>query len=242
MLEPSAIAEAAVKAERAFVNEFSIVTSGTGVVDDAEIEILSGALREMKKHTSLETCASLGIMTEERLKALKEAGLESFHHNLETARSFFPSICTTHDYDDDVSTVRLAKKLGFHVCSGGVFGLGESFEQRVELIETLRSLDVDSVPVNFLDPRPGTPLEGKASLTPRECLRIIALTRLMLPTKDIVVCGGRPRNLRDLATLVFVFGANGLMVGDYLTTPGRRVEDDLKMIEDLGLKPVRRNM
>ena len=185
----------------------------------------------------MESCASLGILSEETLTSLKSSGLHSFHHNLETSRSFFPNICSTHDYEDDVNAVRRAKKLGFYVCSGGIFGLGESNAHRVELADTLRELDVDSIPINFLNPRPGTPLANQSSLTPVECLKIIALFRFMLPQKDIVICGGREMNLRDLQPLIFAAGANGMMIGNYLTTFGRDHEKDLQMVKDLGLTP-----
>ncbi|MBI5810960.1 MAG: biotin synthase BioB, partial [Deltaproteobacteria bacterium] len=152
-------------------------------------------------------------------------------------RAFFPKICTTHEYDSDVQAVRNAKELGLHVCSGGVFGLGEGWEDRIELASTLKKLDVDSIPINFLNPRPGTKLEGADNLTPAECLKIIALVRLMLPVKDIVICGGRQTNLRSLEPLIFAAGANGMMTGNYLTTLGKDPEEDLKMLKDLGLKP-----
>ena len=153
------------------------------------------------------------------------------------ARSFFPNICTTHEYDRDVEVVKTAKELGFHVCSGGIFGLGEGWDVRVELFATLKELGADSVPINFLNPRPGTPLEKAQNLTPLECLKIIALGRLMLPKTDIVICGGRQTNLRDLQPLIFAAGANGMMIGNYLTTPGREPNDDLRMLADLGLRP-----
>jgi biotin synthase len=231
------IAEAARKARESGAGEFSIVTSGTKIGKDADIETLKEALSLMRDDNTLERCASLGMLSRETLSELKEAGLESYHHNLETSRSFFPSICTTHDYEEDVRTVRTAKELGLYVCSGGIFGLGESWADRIELAETLRELQVDSIPVNFLNPRPGTPLEGPPKLTPIESLMIIALLRFMLPTKNIIVCGGREVNLRDLQPLIFSAGANGMMIGDYLTTKGRSPKDDLQMIEDLGLKP-----
>jgi len=237
MREPEEILGSALEAERHGAREFSIVTSGTGIEKGHDIEKLVAALTAMRGASKMERCASLGILSREVLTRLKESGLESYHHNLETSRSFFPKVCTTHAYDDDVEVVRTAKDLGFYVCSGGIFGLGESWADRVELALTLRELDVDSVPVNFLDPRPGTPLEGARNLTPLECLKIIALVRLVLPTKDVVVCGGRQVNLRDLQPLIFAAGANGMMVGDYLTTPGRDRDADLRMIADLGLKP-----
>ncbi len=237
MAEPEEIVSAALEAEKNGAREFSIVTSGTKVAKGSDLTKLTTALREMKGKTDMERCASLGILPEDAMRELKEAGLESYHHNLETGRSFFPSVCTTHEYDEDVDTIKRAKKLGFYTCSGGIFGLGESWEDRIELIETLRELDVDCVPINFLNPRPGTPLEKAKNLTPIECLKIIAVTRLMLPEKDIIICGGREVNLRDLQPLIFAAGANGMMVGNYLTTRGRAPEDDLRMLEDLGLKP-----
>ncbi|MEE8574294.1 MAG: biotin synthase BioB [Thermodesulfobacteriota bacterium] len=239
MKPASFIVDAAKEAERAGAGEFSIVTSGTGVSGAEDVAVLTEALKTMKSETEMERCASLGITDEAVLKKLKEAGLESYHHNLETARSFFPNICTTHSYEDDVNTIKKAKELGFYVCSGGVFGLGESVEQRVELAETLRELEVDSVPINFLDPRPGTPLENAELLSPRECLKIIAMLRFMMPETDLVVCGGRVRALRDLTPLIFAAGANGMMVGDYLTTPGRDIDDDMRMLSDLGLTPTK---
>lgn len=235
MATADTIAKAAVEAQANGVGEFSIVTSGTGIVKDSDIGILKDALGRIKESTDMMTCASLGIMSKERLQELKDAGLQSFHHNLETSRSFFPNICTTHSYEDDVNSVKNAKELGFFTCTGGIMGMGESWEQRVELAETLQELDVDSVPINFLNPRPGTPLEGQTDLTPMKCLKIIALFRLMLPTKEILVCGGREVNLRDLQPLMFGAGANGTMVGNYLTTKGRDTEEDLQMIKDLGL-------
>jgi biotin synthase len=184
----------------------------------------------------METCASLGALSQEDAAYLLSRGLRTMHHNLETSRSFFPSMCTTHAYEDDVRAVRDAKKLGARVCSGGIFGIGESPEDRVELAATLRELNVDSIPVNFLNPIPGTLLEGKQELTPFDCLKIIAMLRLFYPSADVIVCGGRKENLRDMQNLIFAAGANGLMIGNYLTTLGRPAESDLKMIDDWGLE------
>ncbi len=231
------IVRAADEAKSAGAREFSIVTSGTGINKEADISTLEQALISMKSGVNVERCASLGIMKRETLGRLKHAGLESFHHNLETSRSFFHNVCTTHDYDDDVNTIRTAKELGLKVCSGGIFGIGETWDDRIELASTLKELDVDSIPINFLNPRPGTPLQGASNLTPIECLKIIALFRVMLPQKDIVVCGGRQLNLRSLEPFIFAAGANGMLTGNYLTTPGKNPEDDLKMLSDLGLKP-----
>jgi len=237
MAGPDKVITAALEAEKRGAREFSIVTSGTKVEKESDVALLEKTLEGMREASNMERCASIGMVGKATLKRLKDAGLESFHHNLETSRSFFPNICTTHNYDDDVVAVRRAKELGLYVCCGGIFGLGEAWSDRVELGATLKELDVDSIPVNFLNPRPGTPLEGAKNLTPRDCLMIIAILRLMMPDKDIVVCGGRDTNLRDMQALIFTAGANGMMIGDYLTTPGRDSAADLKMIEDLGLSP-----
>ncbi|MEJ2698151.1 MAG: biotin synthase BioB [Desulfuromonadales bacterium] len=211
---------------------YGIVTSGTRVNPGTELETILAAIRQIRSQTIIEPSASLGILDEQTAAVLAEAGCVTYHHNLETARSFFPSICTTHDYEEDVQTVRLAKKAGMKVCCGGLFGLGESLEQRVEMAFTIRELDVDSVPLNFLNPIPGTPLEEARNLTPMDCLRIIALFRFLLPDKRISVCGGREPNLRDFQSWIFMAGASGTMVGNYLTTSGRDRETDLRMFRD----------
>lgn len=211
---------------------YGIVTSGTRIRAGEEFERILAAIREIRETTAIEPSASLGLLDETTARALAEAGCVTYHHNLETARSFFPSICTTHDYEEDVRTVRLAKAAGMKVCCGGIFGLGESLEQRAEMAGTIRDLEVDSVPLNFLNPIPGTPLEGKRDLSPMDCLRIIALFRYLLPDRRISVCGGREPNLRDFQSWIFMAGASGTMVGNYLTTSGRDREMDMQMLRD----------
>jgi biotin synthase len=219
------------------VKEYSIVTSGKSVRVEEELETIIRAVKRLTGEGLVFRCASLGMLPEESMKRLKEAGLVKYHHNLETARSHFPAICTTHDYDEDIATIRAAMDAGLSVCAGGIFGMGESDAQRVELAETLRDLDVPSVPLNFLNAIPGTPLEKSAPLRPEECLKIIAVYRLMMPDRDLYICGGREKNLRDLQSWIFMAGANGLMVGNYLTTTNRSIDLDLEMIRDAGLKP-----
>lgn len=214
---------------------FGIVTSGSTISPGEELDRICRALRRIRQETAIEPSCSLGIIKYETALALHEAGAVTYHHNLETARSFFPNICTTHDYEEDVETVRVAKRAGLKVCCGGIFGLGESPEQRVEMALTLRDLDVDSVPLNFLNPIDGTPLAGVDRITPLECLKTIAVYRLMLPDRKIAVCGGRERNLRDLQSWMFFAGASGTMIGNYLTTTGRPPEQDWQMLADLGL-------
>lgn len=211
---------------------YGIVTSGARIAPGRELDTVLDAIREIRQRCDIEPSASLGILDESTARALAEAGCVTYHHNLETARSFFPQICTTHDYEEDVATVRLAKAAGMKVCCGGIFGLGEAPEQRVELAETLRELAVDSVPLNFLNPIAGTPLAGQRQLTPMDCLRIIALFRYFLPTTPISVCGGREPNLREFQSWIFLAGASGTMVGNYLTTSGRDRDTDLQMLHD----------
>lgn len=237
MIEPEKIVDAAIKAKEMKSREFSIVTSGMSVENDDDLNILCDAIEKIKNEGGLERCASLGNMSKEAMLKLKEAGLQSFHHNLETARSFFPNICTTHDYEDDINTVKAAKELGFETCCGGILGLGETLEQRVELAITLRDLEVDSIPLNFLNPIKGTAMEGKATVEPMEALKTIAVFRFLLPNKDIIVSGGREVTFRDLQPLIFMAGANGTLIGNYLTTKGRSPEQVLTMIRDLGLEP-----
>lgn len=231
------IVSAAQRAKPWAVREFSIVTSGKGLNRPAEVERLAEAIRAIRRQTGLLTCASPGIVDEPALRRLKEAGLNKFHHNLECAKSFWDQVCTTHKWEEDAGVVARAKALGLEVCCGGIFGLGESWAQRAELAATLAELKVDSVPLNFLNPIPGTPLQHAARLTPLECLKIIALFRLMMPGVHLQICGGRLVNLRDLQSWMFAAGADGMMIGPYLTTANRPVEDDLKMIADLGLEP-----
>ena len=234
-MRPAADLVASARAARAHgVREFSLVTSGLRVGTDREVDTLAAAVQGIRE-AGLEPCASLGALRRDHLLQLRAAGLTRFHHNLETSRSFFPKVCTTHSYDDRVATVRLARELGFYTCSGGIFGVGESREQRVELCYELQALAPDSIPLNFLNPRPGTPLAEAHHLTPRDCLTIVALFRLAHPRRDLFVCGGREVNLRQLQPLVFAAGANGMMVGGYLTTPGRPPAEDQQLVEDLGL-------
>lgn len=212
-----------------------IVTSGRSVEPGKELDSIAGAVRRISEELEVSPCASLGLLSEESLRKLKDAGLKRYHHNLETAGSFFNKICGTRNYDDQLETIRNAKKAGLEVCCGGIFGLGETLEQRIELLNTIRELDVDSVPLNFLNPIPGTKLENVNELTPEGCLKIIAAARLMMPEKTIRVCGGREHNLKEMQSEIFHAGANGLMVGGYLITPGRPVEEDHEMIKTLGL-------
>jgi biotin synthase len=223
------------EAERNGSSCYGIITSGTTISKGAELETICRAVTRIREETGITPSCSLGIIDYETACALKDSGAETYHHNLETARSFFANVCTSHDYEEDVETVRVAKKAGLKVCCGGIFGLGENAAQRAELAFTLRELDVDSVPLNFLNPIPGTRLEHADNITPMECLQTIALFRMILPAKKISVCGGREKNLRDLQSWIFFAGASGTMIGNYLTTTGRAAEEDWQMLKDLNL-------
>jgi len=227
------ILDGARQAQRDGSHCYGIVTSGTRPEKGHEFETILAAIREIRERLAIEPSASLGLLTESLAQDLSDAGCVTYHHNLETARSFFPQICTTHDYQEDVDTVLRAKAAGMKVCCGGILGLGESAEQRVELAEILRELDVDSVPLNFLNPIQGTPMAGQATLSPMDCIRVITMFRFFLPGKPISVCGGREHNLRELQSWIFMAGASGTMIGNYLTTSGRDRATDLQMLVDV---------
>ena len=236
LLPPREIAEQAKAAEAAGAREFSIVCSGTRISKEGELAAIEEAVRLIKRESAVEPCASLGLMREPELRRLRQAGLEHYHHNLETARSHFDRVCTTHSYDAQIETIRAAKALGLKLCSGGILGMGETPDQRVELAETLRDLDVDCVPMNFLNPRPGTPMANVQAITPEECLAAIAVFRLMMPSAHLFVMGGREVNLGDRQHLIFRAGANGTMVGNYLTSAGRAPDQVVGMVEGQGLR------
>jgi biotin synthase len=212
---------------------FGIVTSGTRINDQGEWHEIYRAIAGLNE-VGMKPCGSLGMLNYETARNLKKSGLFRYHHNLETSRSFFDTICSTHAYEEDVETVIIAKKAGLSVCSGGIIGLGEKMEHRIELAMTLKELDVDSVPINILNPIEGTPLAAIPPLSPIEILLTIAIYRFVLPDKDIKLCGGKEKNLRQLLPLAIVAGCNSFMTGNYLTTLGRDTEKDLEMMADLG--------
>ncbi|MDO9265136.1 MAG: biotin synthase BioB [Desulfosalsimonadaceae bacterium] len=209
---------------------FSMVTSGERL-SNPEIDVICAATSEIKRKTSLTVCGSLGLLTQEQAERLKTSGMTNYHHNLETAESFFPHICTTHTYAADIETLKAATSSGMHACSGGILGLGESWDQRVELAFTLKSLGVHRIPINFLHPIPGTRLEHQPLLSPMDALKAIALFRFIHPKTDITICGGREHTLKDYQSWIFMAGANGVMIGNYLTTQGRDIGMDLEMID-----------
>lgn len=234
LLTADKILEGAQVAYNRNVEKYGVVTSGKRL-KQTELEGVCHTISALKDKIKIHRCASLGLLSVEEASQLKEAGLEEYHHNLETSANFYPIICTTRKYEDNVATILNAKKAGLRICSGGIFGIGEKPIHRLELFFTLKELDVDTIPLNFLNPIPGTRLESSPQLLPMEILKIISLARFILPDKDIKVAGGREKNLRDMQSFIFFAGANSIMVGGYLTTQGRSYEEDLRMIADLGL-------
>jgi biotin synthase len=235
LYDQKTLVEQAIGFADAGATHFSIVTSGFQL-NSNEMDTICNAMINIKKKTNLTLCASLGTISAHKANQLKDSGVTNYHHNLETAHSFFDKICTTHNYNDDIKTIHQAKSAGLKVCCGGIMGLGESWEQRVELAFLLKKLDIDCIPINFLNPISGTKLENQPLLSSLEALKCIALYRLIHPEKDIVVCGGREITLKENQSRLFDAGANGLMIGNYLTTPGQQIEKDLSMIQDLGLQ------
>jgi biotin synthase len=235
LIDMERIVEEAKEAQTRGTGRFCLITSGREL-NDKEFETILRALDRIHRETTLDLDCSLGRLSEGRAESLKKVGVTRYNHNVETAESHFPRICSTHSFRDRVKTIEVLKKQGFSICCGGIMGLGESPQQRLELAFSLRQLEIDCIPFNILNPRPGTPLEHSEFIPPMEIIKTISLFRLVLPKGTIKIAGGREANLRDLQSLALLSGANGLIVGNYLTTPGRNGEDDLTMIRDLGFK------
>jgi biotin synthase len=213
---------------------YCIVASGRGATD-REIDQVIEAVKEIKQEMPLKICCCLGIVSEEKAKRLREVGVERYNHNLNTSAQHHGNITTTHTYDDRVATVENVKQAGISPCSGCIVGMGETDDDIYDMAVSLRTLDADSIPVNFLHAIPGTPLEGMDQLNPRYCLKVLALFRFINPSKEIRISGGREVNLRSLQALG-LYAANSIFVGDYLTTSGQDMSSDHQMIEDMGFE------
>ncbi len=235
VLDEEQIVRAARRAASSGAESFGIVASGRRPTE-AEIDRLIPVVRRIRREFELEVCASLGALSADQACCLREAGVTRYNHNLETSRRHFGNIVTTHRYEDRVETIRNVTAAGLALCSGVLFGLGESWLDRVDVAFELRRLGADAVPINFLHPIQGTPLAQAGLIEPLECLHIIALYRFILPTKHIKIAGGRELNLRDLQSWLFYAGATSFLVGSYLTTQGRSPADDRQMVRDLGLE------
>lgn len=222
-------------AKQTGAHSFGIVTSGKGILNESEIQLITETIKDIGEKVGLNVCTALGIIDKEQICKLKKAGISSYNINLECSEKFFPKICTTHDYTDKVKTIEMLKEEGLDICCGGIFGLGESPEDRLDLALTLKSLKIESVNINFLFSITGTPAEKFNNLSPIECLNIISVYRFLLPKADIRICGGREKNLKYLQPLMYIAGANATMIGNYLTTAGRPASEDLDIIRDLNL-------
>lgn len=233
LIKKDIVLEKAKEAKDKGVKRFCIVTSGKKV-GKKELKEIAMMIKEIRK-IGLLPCATLGLMNKDELSFLKDNGLQRYHHNLETSERFFPEICSTHTYYEKLKTIEAAMLSGLSVCSGGIFGMGETWEDRIDMCLTIKGLDVDSVPINFLMPLKGTSLENVDILHPFEALKIISIYRLILNKKEIRICGGRNQTLKEFNSMVFIAGADSLLTGNYLTTAGRTYDEDLWLIKAHGL-------
>ena len=234
LLDLDELLAAAEETARLGASEFCIVVALRGP-DERTLARVVEAVPLIRERTGLNVAASLGILTADQARRLAEAGLHRYNHNLETARSFFASVVTTHTWQERVDTCRLVRQAGMELCCGVLLGMGETDEQRLELLGQLREVDPAEVPVNFLNPRPGTPMAGRPLVEPLDAIRWIALFRLALPGVILRYAGGREVTLRQLQALGLTSGINALIVGNYLTTLGRSPQEDLDLLADLGM-------
>ena len=234
LINKNAVIEKAKEARDADIKRFCIVTSGRKIGKN-ELKEICSMIKDIRG-IGLLPCSTLGLLNKDELKLLKDSGLERYHHNLETSERFFPEICRTHTYSDKLKTIDAAIAVGLSVCSGGIFGIGETWEDRIDMAFTLKKLPIASVPINYLIPVKGTPLEEQDMLNPFEALKIVSLYRFILPQKEIRICGGRMQVLGEFNSMVFMAGADSLLTGNYLTTTGRTFSDDQLLIKDYGLR------
>lgn len=218
------------------VLRYSIVTSGKRISDD-EVEKVCEMVKEIRKQTNISVCGSFGLLDEVSFAKLKAAGLSRVHNNLETSKRNFSNVCTTHSFEDKVKAIEAAKRAGLNVCSGGIMGLGETMEDRIDMVLAIRELGVRSIPVNMLNPIPGTPYEKNKKLTNEDMCRIVAIFRFLVPNASIRLAGGRGL-LEDKGRACFLSGANAAISGDMLTTQGITIETDMQMLKELGYKAV----
>ncbi len=224
------------KSEEAGSSKFGVVTSGRGIKKGTkDFEDIKEFIKEAtEKDKNVKLCASIGLLNKEELLELKEAGLTRIHSNLQTSVSAYKTlVADTHNIEDRIETIRLSKEIGLDVCSGGIIGLGETWQDRIEMAFTLKDLKVDTIPLNILTPIKGTPMENKETLAMDEILKTIAIYRLIHKDKGIKIAAGREGRLKDFMGLAFMSGANGMLVGGYLTTRGRSNEEDKKFVEDI---------
>jgi biotin synthase len=238
LVEDEAVLAAAEEAQTNGVVGLGLVAAWRGLEEGPMLDELCAQFSKLKASGKARPDASLGIIKQARVaQRLAEAGVECYNHNLESSRRFFPTVCTTHTYEERVETIQHLKTAGIKICSGGIIGMGEDRDDRCELAFSLREIGAQVVPLNVLNPIPGTPFAANPPLPPLEILKTIACFRFILPRQEIKIAGGRAVNLRELQPMMFMAGASAMMVGNYLTTLNRPVEQDLQMLKDLGLDP-----
>lgn len=239
LIDDSVLLETAAQVQAHNVHALGLVAAWPEIKEGAFLDKVCEKFRLLKQASKIDLHASLGMIKSQKVAdTLKTAGVKVYNHNLETSQRFFPQICSTHSYADRLQTIKYLRSAGIAICSGGIIGLGETRADRCELAFSLREIGADIVPINILNPIPGTPLGTTTSPEPLEVLHTIACFRFILPNQEITVAGGRGVNLRDLQSWIFMAGASALMVGNYLTTPNRAIEQDLQMLKDLGLNRV----
>ena len=232
LLDTEALLEGARHNDEQGVLRYSIVTSGKRL-SDKEVDQVCDSIREIHRQTNIQVCVSFGLLNEEQFRKIKEAGASRVHCNLESSRNYFSQVCTTHTYEEKIETLKAAKRAGLSICSGGIMGLGETMEDRIDMVLTARELGVKSIPVNLLNPIPGTPYENNRVLTNNELCRIVAIFRFLIPDGMIRLAGGRGL-LGDKGKACFQSGANAAISGDMLTTAGITVQTDLQLLNELG--------
>lgn len=233
LLDSDTIVEQAHYNDDRGVLRYSIVTSGKAL-NDAEIENVCQSIRRIKEETNVKVCVSFGLLNAKQFEKIKQAGVERVHNNLETSRNNFPNVCTTHTFDDKIKAIKSAQSVGLNVCSGGIMGLGETMEDRIDLALSVRELGIKSIPINLLNPIPNTPYESNPILTNNEMCRIVAIFRFINPKSFIRLAGGRGL-LEDFGKRCFQSGANAVISGDMLTTTnGMTIEKDMQMVKSLG--------
>ena len=234
LLDTETVKNAAIDAKKHGASRFAIVTSGK-TPDESDFDRMVEMIKEINKIDGLNSCASIGILNEEQAEILADAGLTRFHHNINTCKSYYPEVCTTHTYDERVNTCRLVKKYGMELCCGVILGMGETVEQRVEMAIELAEIQPDSIPINILMPIPETPFENYHDKIDEEnILRTLAIFKIANPKSVLRFCGGRMRLSEKHQELALKYCVEGILTGNYLTTTGKKPEDDIKTVKKLG--------
>jgi len=230
--DKDSILESARRAKKIGAERFGIVTSGNRLSAE-ELETVTKAIERINDEVGIEICASLGALEKTELTMLEQAGLSRYHHNIETSRRYYRQIVSTHSFEERVNTIKAAKSVGLDVCSGGIIGMGETWQDRIDTASVLKDLDVDSIPINLLVPAKGTPFESRPLISCVDAVRTICIFRIILPGKTIKIAAGRERILKDFQAMAMMAGANGMLIGGYLTIKGRNPEEDLRFVKEV---------